>query len=467
MSTQQSTVNPRTGQTDFSVEFPSNACLQRHCREFKVNQRVWLRRGLRGRISVLRAWHSVLTNQRHSLLVALTQDTGRATESEHEYQWTLRALEHWCDHATELLNKKATKSKLDQIEIYEHSQPYPLVANIGPWCFPLMFAIIDTLPALLAGCAVVVKPGELCPRFLEPLQATVNQVPKLARVLRFFPGGMEESQALIDQADLVCFTGSVPVGRQVASRCVARFIPCYLALGAKDAAIVTRDAWIGRAATACLWAGSVASGQACFALERLYAQDEIYEDFLGALTEKAQQIKLAFPAPNSGQLGPIVPPQQVGIIRHQLEDALAQGARLLTGGEFQSLGGGNYLPVTILADVTHNMKIMTTETMGPILPVMSFSSIGEAVALANDSIYGLGGAVFDRNVEVAMAIASRLDMGTVSVNDAGLSAQLIGTSGMVFKKSGLGGLRVNSLDRFLRKKNCLVKINEDRNPWWY
>ena len=286
-------------------------------------------------------------------------------------------------------------------------RPYGLVGVVSPWNFPLLLGMIDAIPALVAGCAVLVKPSEVTPRFAVPLSEVIAATPGLAEVLHLLPGDGDTGQALIDQADCVCFTGSVATGRKVALQAASRLIPAFLELGGKDPLIVLAGADLEAATDAALRGSVLATGQACQSIERIYVQRDIHDAFLSRLVEKAAAARLNWPDIASGEIGPLIFARQADILAAQIADAEARGARVLTGGQIEHHGGGLWLRPTVLADVTHEMAVMREETLGPILPVMAFDTEDEAVEMANFGEYGLSAAVFAETLDIAEAVGRR------------------------------------------------------------
>jgi aldehyde dehydrogenase (NAD+) len=297
----------------------------------------------------------------------------------------------------------------------------------------------------------------------------VADVPELAGVLVYVVGDGSTGAAVVDHVDCVCFTGSVATGRQVGLRAAARFIPAFLELGGKDAAIVLESADLDRASSAILWGGTANCGQSCQSIERVYVARPVADDFVGRLVEKAEAVALAVPSPADGAIGPIIAEDQIGIIADHLADAVAKGADVRCGGEIEVHGGGSYLRPTVLTGVDHSMKVMTEETFGPILPVMEVEGADEAVAMANDTVYGLSAAVFAGTDDEALSVARRLDAGGISINDAALTALVFDGEKQSFKLSGLGGSRMGpaALRRFGRRQAYLVSQATAPDPWWY
>ncbi|OPC79653.1 aldehyde dehydrogenase [Embleya scabrispora] len=462
--------NPRTGEFDHVLAAPTHDELAASCARLRTAQPAWLARGPAGRASVLERFADRLEAHRDSIVDALTVDTGRVVESRLEVEITVAGLRRWAAQAPALLEPgPSRRSQVPWIAIRPAHRPHPLVGVISPWNFPLLLALIDAIPALAAGCAVLVKPSEVTPRFVAATRAVLSLEPELASVLEIVEGAAGTGQAVIAQVDAVAFTGSVPTGRVVAHAAAERLIPAFLELGGKDAAVVCADADLDHATSAILWGGTANAGQSCLSIERVYVQRGVFDAFTALLADKARRVGLAHPDPSAGGLGPIIDPAQADIIDAHLADAYARGATALTGGAFETHDGGTYLRATVLTDVDHRMRVMTEETFGPVLPVMPFDTVEDAVALADDSPYGLSAAVFAADVDAAAALGGRLAAGAISVNDAALTAVLHEGEKNAFKQSGVGGSRMGpaSIDRFLRRQSLLVHEPTTVDPWWH
>ncbi|MEH1766860.1 aldehyde dehydrogenase family protein [Nostoc sp.] len=460
--------NPRTGKFDYVIIPPPPRLVVQQCKRTRRAQVRWQQLGLEGRIEALQQWKQAILSGRDRLTEALVNDTGRLSTSVLEIDSFLSSVDRWCRLAPELLQESAKNTAIPFIALQQASVPYPLVGVISPWNFPLLLSTIDTIPALLAGCAVIVKPSEITPRFVAPLMTALNTVPKLHDVLTFVEGAGATGSTLIENVDLVCFTGSVATGRKVAQAAAKQFIPAFLELGGKDPAIVLESANLELATSAILWGSVVNAGQSCLSIERIYVANSIFEKFYHQLVAKAHRLQLAYPTVESGEIGPIIAEKQAAIISDHLLDAVEKGAVIHSGGVIEDLGGGWWCRPTVLTQVNHSMKVMTEETFGPIMPVMPFSTVEQAVSLANDSIYGLSAAVFASEAE-ALEIAHQIDAGAISINDAGLTAMMHEGEKNAFKFSGMGGSRMGAaaLKRFMRKKAILIKTNTTNDPWWF
>lgn len=462
--------NPRIGKVDYEITPPTLAQLSTSCTRLHEAQINWLQGGLAGRIEALQQWKQAILSHKDELTEALVNDTGRLSVSILEIDSFISGIDRWCRLAPELLSQEEEKvTAIPFIRLQNDSVPYSLVGVISPWNFPLLLSTIDTIPALLAGCAVIVKPSEIAPRFIKPLLETIASVPKLRDVLTYIEGAGDTGAALIEFVDLVCFTGSVATGRKVAEAAAKRFIPAFLELGGKDPALVLSSANLELATSAILWGSVVSTGQSCLSIERIYVADSIFDEFVESLVKKAKNIPLAYPALEDGQIGPIIAENQAVIIADHLQDAVEKGAVIRCGGVVEELDGGLWCRPTVLTQVNHSMKVMTEETFGPIMPVMPFCTIEEAIQLANDTIYGLSAAVFAGLDTEALEIARHIDAGAISINDAGLTALIHEGEKNAFKFSGMGGSRMGpaALKRFMRKKAFLIKTNSVPDPWWF
>ena len=315
--------NPRTGKLDHTIEQPSDDWLERECLRLRASQDRWQQIGVEGRIAALQQLKQSIESQRDLLTTALVNDTGRLAISVLEIDSLISNIDRWCQLAPELLQASEKNTAIPFIKLHQTSVPYPLVGVISPWNFPLLLSTIDTIPALLAGCAAIVKPSEIASRFVAPLRAAISTIPDLRDILTLVEGGGETGASLIEYVDLICFTGSVATGRKVAAAAARRFIPACLELGGKDPAIVLASANLELATSAILWGSVVNTGQSCLSIERIYVAEAIFAEFVDRLVAKAERLQLAHPTLESGEIGPIIAERQAAIISDQLLDAIA------------------------------------------------------------------------------------------------------------------------------------------------
>lgn len=459
--------NPRSGTADFHLEVSPPGEVAAKAARLRENQKRWGAMPLADRIAVMQRWLGEVGKRADDIAAADAVDTGGCHTSFLQGFITMGNIGGWIEDAEAALEKAGfhgASRAMPGVEVRTQFVPYPLVSVIGPWNAPMMLVLLDAIPALFAGCAVLVKPSEVTPRWIAPLFESVAQVPELAGVFDFVQGDGETGQAMIAEADLVCFTGSVLTGRKIAVQCAERLIPCYLELGGKDPAIVTENADLERAATAVLRGAVHANGMVCFSVERIYVARAIHDEFVRLLVEKAGEVRLNSDDPRAGHLHPFTFAPQAEIVTAQLADAVEKGARVLTGGAVEEINGGLYMRPTILTGVDHSMVVMREETFGPVLPVMAFDDVDQAVALANDTEFGLTANVIAGSEEEALAIGERINAGSVFMQDTFLTFAKNRTVGSnSFGVSGVGGgarTGPEAILRYVRRKALLTQHGE-------
>ena len=454
--------NPRTGEIDFHITPPTGDEIAAICRTLREGQRRWARRPLDERIKAMSAWAAEIQKNSARIAEADGTDTGFSDTSRASPFIVALSIRGWCEDVKQILERAqitGASPVMPTVQVRSQLTPIPLLGVISPWNAPLMLSLMDAVPALLAGCAAIIKPSEVTPRFVGPIMETIRAVPELAEVLTYVVGDAQTGQQIIDHVDVVCFTGSVANGRKVGEACARRFIPAFLELGGKDPAIVTASANLANAARAIVRGAIYNTGQVCYSIERVYVDEKVHDAFVELLAQECARVKLNYPDRSQGHIGPFISGRQAALVDAHLDDALAKGAKIQIGGKSENLGGGLYMRPTVLTGVTHDMKIMRDETFGPVIPVMKYRTQEEAIRLANDTTFGLSAAVISGDPAEAEAIAEQLDAGGISVQDTFLTfAKLrkIGTHS--FKESGLGGSRTgpDSIMRFLKKKAILT-----------
>jgi succinate-semialdehyde dehydrogenase/glutarate-semialdehyde dehydrogenase len=455
--------DPRTGEVDFELTPAAAAEINALAGGLRRAQGAWAAAGVEHRAEVLRRWADAIEKDREVIGGAEMADTGRSRVAHEVPFMVAAAVRGWCDQAPAIIERarlSGVSSTAASVSYDTEFAPYALVGVISPWNHPFLLSTLDAIPALLAGCAVMVKPSEITPRFVGPVSDTIAAVPELAAVFRYVTGGPETGQAILAEVDALCFTGSVPTGRALAVTCAQRFIPAFLELGGKDAVIVTASADLPQAAAAVLKGGVHNTGQLCFSTERVYVDAAVHDAFVDELVAQAQRLQLTYPDIDRGHIGPFIMPRQADIVDDHLDDAVSRGAAIRCGGTSETLGGGRYMRATVLTGVDHSMKIMREETFGPVLPVMPYADVDEALHLANDSDYGLSGAVIAGSAQEARSIAHGLNAGAISLQDTSLTINIMrDVEKTSFGSSGLGGSRMgpNGLLRFLRRKALITR----------
>ncbi|GAB5415692.1 MAG: aldehyde dehydrogenase family protein [Congregibacter sp.] len=458
MTTIQAT-NPRTGRVDFTAPGTSPEQLRELAGELRLSQRAWAA-SLDNRLAVLNIWAEALQRHAQSLAEALTEDTGRRMLSHFEVMGMIQRIHYWAKRAPQLCGESPGQKSVTANNVgYLHQRiPYPLVGVISPWNFPLTLSLVDAIPALFAGSAVLIKPSEVTPRFAGALQRSIDEAEDLRSVLRVVVGDGSSGAALVDNVDMICFTGSVKTGRKVAVRAAENLIPACLELGGKDPAFVLEDADLDAAAEAILRSAAGSCGQACMSVERIYVHQSVFDKFREALVTRCEKQRFNTPDIHAGTMYPFIDQRQAAKVAAQLQDALDKGAQLHCGGAPESIDGGLWMPPTVLTQINHDMQLMREETFGPVLPLMPFTTDAEAIALANDSDYGLSGCVFGGENH-ALTVARAVNAGAVGINDASMTALIFDIEKQSFAYSGLGPSRMGDagLLRFFRTKALMIQ----------
>ncbi len=452
-------VNPRTGAVDYRIEAVCPDEIAAIATRLRAAQPGWRVLGADGRAAALQQWADAIEADAAALVEQLSIDTGRLAIARIEVFGVVGILRRWAAQGPGIiaaLDLSGVPSATPGIAVSSRHVPYQLFSAIAPWNFPLLLALIDAIPALMAGCAALIKPSEVTPRFIPALRKTIAAVPALTDIVAIVEGGVDTGRALVDQVDYVCFTGSVATGRKVAEAAARAFVPANLELGGKDPMIVLPSADPVAAADIALRASVAATGQACQSIERLYVPRVLADAFLARLVAQARAVELNYPDIGRGILGPFIFPPQAAKVQAQIDEAVAAGATVLAGGTVETLGGGKYLRPTVLTGVTADMSIVADETFGPVIPVTIYDDVEEAIRLANASIYGLSAAVIGDPAE-AEKIAERLEAGAVSINDGSLTAAVWDAENESFKQSGMGPSRMGArgLTRFFRAQALL------------
>jgi len=468
-------VNPATGEVLRELECAGEGDVHAAVSRAQVAQAAWAELGLRRRIDVLREFQRNLYLRKSEIAAAITREVGKPLVEAlvTEVLVVLDAARFLIDNAWGLLRDEpvphgnlVTKLKSGWLV----REPHGVIGIISPWNYPFSIPATETLAALVAGNAVVLKPSELTPLVALELASLLHAAGVPKDVFQVVIGEGPAGAALLrSPIDKLVFTGSVATGKRIAAAAAERLLPVVLELGGKDPMLVLDDADVDVASSAAVWGAFVNAGQACLSVERCYVHRSLYESFAKACAEKTKQLRVGNGMDSHTDVGPMIQERQVRIVESHVEDAKARGARVLAGGKRLPELGPNFYAPTVLADVTQEMRIMREETFGPVLPVMACADDDEAVRLANDSEYGLAASVWTRDRKRGERLARRIHAGTVMVNDViscfGISEAPHGG----VKASGVGRTHGRfGLDEMVRVKY----LDMDRMPgmkkvWWH
>lgn len=468
-------VNPATGAVLRELECAGEVEVLATVDRARIAQPAWNDLGLRRRIEVLREFQSKLHARKSEIAAAITREAGkpRAESLVTEVLVVLDAAGFLIDNAWQLLRDEplphgnlATKLKSGRLV----REPHGVIGIISPWNYPFSIPATETLAALVAGNAVVLKPSELTPLVALELASLLHAAGVPEAVFQVVVGEGATGAALLHSSiDKLVFTGSVATGKRIAVAAAERLLPVILELGGKDPMLVLDDADLDVASSAAVWGAFVNAGQACLSVERCYVHRSLYDAFAQACAGKTKRLRVGNGMDTNTDVGPMIREQQVRIVEAHVEDAKARGARVLAGGTRLPELGANFYAPTVLSGVTHEMRSMQEETFGPVLPIMAFDSDDEAVRLANDCEYGLAASVWTRDSKRGERLARRIHAGTVMVNDVISCFGIREAPHGGVKASGLGRTHGRfGLDEMVRLKY----IDIDRMPgmkkvWWY
>jgi acyl-CoA reductase-like NAD-dependent aldehyde dehydrogenase len=413
-TTELSSFNPATGELVGRVPIHSSAEVDAAVARARVAAQTWSTRSFAARSEELVAFRKALANHADELADLIHRENGKPLlEAYTEVMMALGHVQHATARAEDAMApRRVSSGLLANFRATISYHPLGVIGVIGPWNYPLFTPMGSIAYALAAGNAVVFKPSELTPLIAVKVAEIAAKTFALPDLLQVVTGAGATGAALAKAAvDKIAFTGSAATGKRVMMAAAERLTPVLLELGGKDPMIVTDDADLEKAAEACVYGALTNAGQACISVERVYVADAIHDRFLDEVVKQVRDLKLGG---DDGHLGAMTSVAQVGIVKDHLDDAIAKGAKVHTGGP--DAISGNYIQPTVLSNVSHAMKVMHDETFGPVIPIQRVASLDEAVKLANDTPYGLGSAVFAGAAGKAREIATKLRAGMTSVN---------------------------------------------------
>ncbi len=352
-----------------------------------------------------------------------------------------------------------------------HFAPLGPTLVISPWNFPFLLPILDVISAISSGNTVILKPSTSTPLTASMIGDVFMEAGLPAGVLNIINCKVPQAEKVITHPDIqnILFTGSVSTGKRIMELASKNLTNIVLELGGKDPMVVLEDADLDRAVTGAVWAGFMNCGQSCGSVERLYVDDKIVDEFTARVVEHTQKLRVGNPMEPGVDIGPLTTETQLCVVKDHIKDAKTRGAQVLCGGTSPLSLPGYFLQPAVLIGVDHSMKIMTEETFGPVLPIMTFADPEEAITLANDSTLGLTASIWTRDKKTANWMAGRLEAGTVTVNDHMSSFAEPGAIWGGVKSSGIGRshghfgqlnlMNIKYISHDYKKKKTLA--------WWF
>jgi succinate-semialdehyde dehydrogenase/glutarate-semialdehyde dehydrogenase len=347
--------------------------------------------------------------------------------------------------------------------------PWGVLGIISPWNYPFGIPMTQITMALAAGNTVVLKPSSSTALVGEKIRQVWESTGLPEGVVNVVQGPGRLGELFIEESvDRLIFTGSAPIGRHLAKLAAEKLIPITLELGGKDPAIVVADANLEAATSGVLWGAMANAGQTCAAIERVYVERAIFAEFVDLIVNKAKQLRVGADRSLDADVGAITTRSQLELIDRQVREAVAAGAKVEVGGHIVEDCCGDFYAPTILTNVTPEMAVVREETFGPVLPIIPFDTIDEAVRLANDSRFALSASVWTNDRAKGKQVAERLIAGTITVNDSLYSYALAETPWGGFKESGIG--KTHGEEGLLEMTRA-VHISTDalprlKKPWW-
>ncbi len=438
MNTIQS-INPATQEVVGETSVTSSEELAMIVSTSKKAFQSWKNVSMDKRASYARKLTNLLSQKKDEIALLTTREMGKPLhEAREDIEFEVEFIKWYADNVQKALGETIVKE--DATAIYKTVyEPWGVCASIAPWNFPITMASTGITAQLLAGNTVIFKPSENSTLSQKLFVDLFNQTGLPEGVLQCVIGAGDVGAALIDSdIDLIWFTGSTAVGQQIYKKCAEKFIKPLLELGGSSPAIVFADCDVEKTVATIKSARYFNSGQVCSSVKRLYVEKSLFDQFVAALAKTIQNPRIGNPE-GDVEFGPLVTKKQLELLVSQVDDAVQKGAHIVVGGmkptDLTMLNGNYFLP-TILTNIAPDMRVLTEEVFGPVLPIIPFETEQEAVEFANKTPYGLTAEIFTRDLSKANRVASQIQAGGISVN-MDISYNPDSPIGG-YKKSGLG-----------------------------
>jgi succinate-semialdehyde dehydrogenase / glutarate-semialdehyde dehydrogenase len=416
----------------------------------------WKARTGKDRAQLLRRWFELMNRDADRLARLMTQEQGKALmEAKGEVTYAASFIEWFAEEAKRVMGAIPASPWSDK-RMMVLKQAIGVCVSITPWNFPLAMITRKVAPAIAAGCTIVIKPAEQTPLSALALAELAKEAGIPDGVINIVTADTKNS---IEIGKVLCdsplvrhlsFTGSTPVGRILMEQCAPTIKKVALELGGHAPFIVFEDADLDTAVSGAMQSKYRNAGQTCVCTNRFYVHESLHDAFVEKLAQASKRLVIGPGLDKGVQLGPLIDQQAINKVEQHVQDAVAKGARLVTGGKRHALGGTFYEP-TVLADVKKGMLITEEETFGPVAAVIPFTSESEVIQMANDSEYGLASYFYSKDISRIWRVAEALEFGMVGVNTGTISNEVAPFGGV--KQSGLGREgSVWGMDEYLEMK---------------
>jgi len=428
------TVNPANERVIHEYENMTNEQVTKIVDKSRTAFREW-KGDIRKRSMILLRLAEQLRKDKESLARIASEEMGKPIkESRSEIEKCAWAVEFYSYNGDILLNNESLNSDANKTMIT--FQPLGVVASIMPWNFPYWQALRFAAPSLMAGNTIVLKPASATMQCGVEIEKTISKSGAADGVFSTIIGNSKIAEMLIDSnIDGVTFTGSIEIGAKVAQRATSRLKKCVLELGGSDPFIVLDDADIEKASSGAIKGRFLNCGQSCVASKRFIVLKKISNEFIESFVQKAEKLKVGDPMSDSTDIGPLSSVKSLDNIDSMVKDAVSLGGEVLTGGQRIGSVGAFYKP-TVIKNVNSQMRVSREETFGPVAPIMVVEDETEAIQVANNSDFGLGGSIWTRDLDKAQKLSSELECGIVTVNNMVASDPRVPFGGI--KHSGFG-----------------------------
>lgn len=411
-------VNPFTLEKIGTFELESFEQQRAKVEALKTTQKAWKRESLETRLGLVKEALNYFEEHRSEIAQDISEQMGRPLHyANGEVNGFFERANYLCENAKEILAPDVYTDKDGFERSIEHT-PLGTIFVISAWNYPMLITVNSVVPALISGNTVLLKHSSVTPKIGEHFEKAFKKLGSFDNLLLHSVLDHATTGKVIEElsVDHVVFTGSVSGGRQILQHTSKRFMMPALELGGKDAAYVHSDADLDHAVDSIVDGAMFNSGQSCCGMERAYVHESLYDAFLEKAKVLVDGYKLGDPKDESTMLGPLATAKAATYMQKQVDDAVASGATVLSGGKIQKIGEGTFFDATLISDVSQKMEIMQEENFGPILPVMKVKNEDEAIECINDSEYGLTCAIFTQDKNVARKIADEAETGTVFMN---------------------------------------------------